>query len=356
MEQLIKDCSVAAGTLTGEDGTWALAGRTAQLSRAQLRSPEAPAPVLELGPDESLIPEALSFTQLKTLLGCSLAWVLQYKSKLRIPDAAQVPSDNQMLGSFAHKVVEVLHGQLYADNRAVPSQDEVRKTIDQLLPHFASELLLPGEKARRHAVQGTLEAAVAIFFEQVQRGGIALQSMEEEFCKELLLTVGGSEHLVPVSGRADAVGIDDAGRTVVVDLKWSNSDKYRRTEVQDGEALQLALYQWALHDGELPPDSPTAYYLLKQRSFASAHEHFGVRLPRAQEPAELWGKAVRAAEFTLDEVVAGRLTAAKPAEDALPEEAPDAPARAAEAGRLYVKPDCHYCNFGTLCGLKGDFT
>ncbi|MCZ2404988.1 PD-(D/E)XK nuclease family protein [Paenarthrobacter sp. Z7-10] len=356
MEQRILDRSVPAESLTGEDGTWKLTGRTVRLTPAQLRRPEAPAPVQEVGANQTLIPQTLSFSQLNTLLGCSLSWVLQYKSKLRIPDAAQIPSENRMLGSFAHKVVEVLHGQLYAENRAVPSAEEVRNAIEQLLPHFASELLLPGEKARRHAVQSTLETAVATFFEQLQRGGVALQGMEEEFRKELRLTAGGTEHLIPVSGRADAVGIDDAGRRTVVDLKWSNSDKYRRAEIQDGEALQLALYQWALGDGDSPSDDPTAYYLFKQRSFASAHGHFGAKLPRTQEPSELWRKTVRSAEFTLDEVLAGRVTAAKPAEDALPADGLDAPAQAAEAGRLYVKPNCRYCNFGTLCGLKGDFS
>jgi RecB family exonuclease len=302
------------------------------------------------------VPDHLSFSQLNALLGCSLAWVLKYKSGLRVPDAAQIPSENQMLGSFAHKVVEVLHGQLYQENRGVPTLAEVRDVVERLLPHFASELLLPGEKARRHAVQGTLEATVQTFFEQLQRGGVALQSMEEEFHKELHLTAGGRELVVPVSGRADAVGIDHEGRKVVVDLKWSNSDKYRRAEVQNGEALQLALYQWALQDGSVPPDHPTAYYMLKQSSFASAHEHFGPRLHRAQEPAELWQKAVRSAEFTLDEVLAGRIAAAKPVEDAIAEGEPDAPTRATEAGCLYVKPNCHYCDFGTLCGLKGDFS
>lgn len=356
IQERIEELTVAAEKLAGPEGAWSLAGRTVQLTPAPLRRAEAPAPVLEIGPTPGLVPETLSFSQLNTLLGCSLAWTLKYKSKLRIPDAAQIPSENQMLGSFAHKVVEELHGQLYAENRAVPTAEEVRATIERLLPHFASELLLPGEKARRHAVKGTLEAAVTTFFEQLQRGGVALQSMEAEFGKELTFTADGTRHTVPVRGRADAVGIDEAGRSVVVDLKWSNSDKYRRAEVQDGEALQLALYQWALNDGDAPPDDPTAYYLLKQRSFVSAHDHFGTRLPRAQEPAELWTKAVRAAEFSVGEVLSGRITAAKPAEDALHEDEPDAPARAAAQGRLYVKPNCRYCNFGTLCGLKGDFS
>lgn len=356
LSKRIEKLTATPEQLISSFGRWQLAGRSAELSPAQRHRPEAPAPILEVKPNPTLAPDHLSFSQLNTLLGCSLAWALKYKSKLRVPDAAQIPSDNQMLGLFAHKVVEVLQAQLYAENRATPSLEEVRVVVERLLPHFASELLLPGEKARRHAVQGTLEAAVSTFFEQLESGGVVLQGMEEEFEKELRLKAGGQEHIVSVGGRADAVGIDDEGRKVVVDLKWSNWDKYRRAEVQNGEALQLALYQWAFHDDELPPDSPTAYYLIKQRSFASAHDHFGTPLRRAQDPAQLWQKAIRSAEFTLDQVLAGHITAAKPAEDAIPEGEPDAPTKVAEAGRLYVKPNCHYCDFATLCGLKGDFS
>ncbi|PJI51623.1 hypothetical protein CTI14_56545, partial [Methylobacterium radiotolerans] len=73
--------------------------------------------------------------------------------------------------------------------------------VERLMPHLASELLLPGESARRHAVQRTLEAAVHTFFKQLQRGGVALQEMEQEIDKELRLTVDGREHRIPIAPR-----------------------------------------------------------------------------------------------------------------------------------------------------------
>ncbi|MDT0169775.1 PD-(D/E)XK nuclease family protein [Pseudarthrobacter sp. BRE9] len=159
-----------------------------------------------------------------------------------------------------------------------------------------------------------------------------------------------------MKGSADAMGIDTEGRTVVVDLKWTNNAKYRREEIQQGTALQLALYQWALHPGDAPPDDPTAFYLLKQGAFASSHPHFGTPLPRAVEPAQLWTQAVAAAEFTIEEVLAGRITATQPADDARAESAPDRAQMDADAGRHHVKPPCRFCDFGVLCGLKGDFS
>ncbi|WP_104138795.1 PD-(D/E)XK nuclease family protein [Arthrobacter sp. ZGTC131] len=344
------------GALTDATGLWSLAGRQMQLAPVAQHRPVAPLAVHDVGPNPAFVTDSLSSTQLSTLLGCSLAWVLKHKSRLRVPAAASVPTDNQMLGIFAHKVAEVLQVQLRAEHRAVPEQDEVRTAVDRLLPQLASELLLPGQKSRLAGVRATVETTVMTFFEQLQRGGVVLQEMEKGFEKELHFTAGGNNYTVPVTGRADAVGIDAAGRTVVVDLKWTNGEKYRREEIQRGEALQLALYQWAFSPDELPPDSPTAYFMLKQGRFASAHPEFGSPIQPSQDPSQLWQQTMRAIEFTVEEVLAGRVTATAPAANALADDEPDAAANAEDSGRLHVKPNCRYCDFGSLCGLKGDYS
>lgn len=348
--------TVVPEQLTDGSGRWSLAGRRAQLVPVPQHRPLATHPVHEVAPNPTLIPKRISYTQLSTLLGCSFAWALKHKAHLKVPDAASVPAGNQLLGIFAHKVVEVLHGELRLQHRAVPEAAEVSAVVGRLLPQLASELLLPGQLHRLAGVRATIEATVMKFFQQLQRGGVVLQEMEKEFGKDLTLTVAGSELTVSVEGRADAVGIDAHGRTAVIDLKWSNTEKYLRGDVQRGEALQLALYQWAFNDGGVPPDFPAAYFLLKQGTFASAHPEFGAALQPDQDTPELWRRAVRAVEFTVEEVLAGRFTAAQPAEDALADGEPGAAALAAENERLHRKPNCRYCHFGTLCGLKGDYS
>lgn len=342
--------------LTDHTGRWSMAGRYAQLVPFPEHQPAAPRPIHEVGPNLALAPDKLSYTQMSILLGCSLAWVLKHKSHIRVPDAASVPTANQMLGIFAHKVVEVLQGRLRQTHRAVPDPAEVKAVVDHLLPQLASELLLPGQLHRLAGVRATIETTVLTFFQQLQRGGVVLQEMEKEFSKDLTISVGEADLTVTVKGRADAVGVDTQGRTAVVDLKWSNTEKYFREDVQRGETLQLALYQWALNDGEAPPDHPAAYFLLKQGTFASAHPEFGTALKASQDTPELWRRAVRAIEFTVEEVLAGRITAAQPAEDALAEGEQTSAALATENERLHREPNCRYCHFGTLCGLKGDYS
>ena len=66
----------------------------------------------------------------------------------------------------------------------------------------------------------------------------------------------------------------------MIDLKWTNRSKYRREEITKGDAMQLALYHWALDDGPDPmstvaEDAPMSYYMLKQGEFASTSKLFG---------------------------------------------------------------------------------
>lgn len=342
--------------LTTADGLWAFAGRSSQLVAAPQLSPTPPAAGYDVGANPTLRPDQLSFTQLSKLLGCSFAWALEKKLHLRSNDAAAIPEGNRMLGTFAHKIVEVLHHQLKAESKAVPEMEEIHRCIEAVIPQYASELLLSGQKRRRDALLGILATSVHTFFSQLSKGGISIESFEQEFDYELELSIDGETYPVPTNGRMDAAGFDTDGRKVAIDLKWSNNGKYLREEISNGTALQLAFYQWALHDGETVSDDPTAFFLLKQASFVSAHGHFGAPLPRAVHPRDLWVRAKKAIEFSVDEVVNGRITATQVADDYRAESEPSRETASRDRGLHYIKPPCRFCELGVLCGLKGDFS
>lgn len=342
--------------LVTADGLWHFARRSAQLVAAPQLSPTPPAAIYDVGANSSLRPDQLSFSQLTKLLGCSFAWVLEKKSNVHSTDAALIPADNTLLGIFSHRVVEVLHHQLRAENRAIPERDEIHRCIRTVLPQYAAELLLLGQQRRCEAIVGILVESVHTFFRQLSKGGVTLQEVDQAFEKDLELVGSHSEYRVSVRGRADAVGIDGDGRQVVIDLKWSNNAKYRREEVADGTALQLALYQWALNEGADTINDPSAYYMLKQGSYVSADSHFGSPLPRAVQPTALWDSAKKALEFSIDEVVNGRITATQVADDNRAEGEPSRESAWRDRGLHYIKPPCRFCELGVLCGLKGDFS
>ena len=353
----VKSCKVRADAISGV-GSWSLAGRSTRLVPAAALKTSVPASSFDLGPRPDLLPETLSFSQLERLLGCSLAWVLDRKIGLKVADADSVPEGNRMIGTFTHKVVEELQADLAAANQAVPTRDRIAAKIDQLLPRLASELLLPGQGSRLMHLRTVVEASVLTFFTTLSAAGIVIQQMEQGFTKDLALNAAGQEMRIPVKGAADVVGIDGEGRRVVIDLKWNNRSKYKLAEVRDGKALQLALYQWALNDdGAAAFDSPAAFYLLKQQTFASTDPAFGNALTSRQPPEVLWDQARKAAEFSIDEVLNGRVAAsARALEELLDTDESSAEALAEAEGRYYAKPPCTFCNFSALCGLKGDLS
>jgi ATP-dependent helicase/nuclease subunit B len=71
----------------------------------------------------------------------------------------------------------------------------------------------------------------------------------------------------------------------------------------------------------------------------------------------LWEKTVKAASFSVTEVVSGRIAAGPRRDAELAAAGEPSGEQLAEAeGRLYGKPPCNFCHFTTLCGLKGDFS
>ncbi|HEX9228861.1 MAG TPA: PD-(D/E)XK nuclease family protein [Arthrobacter sp.] len=340
------------------DGVWRLAGRTATLTPVQ-PSLSRPVPAAhELGPRPAFMPDKLSYSQLSTLIGCSMKWVLEKKGRLKVGDAQSVPTGNTMIGTLVHKVVEELFGELYSANRAVPEPAEVQAKLDQLVPHYASELLLPGRGSKLAGLRPVIENSVIKLFQTLQTQGVYIRATEHKFDKQASFNVNGAQIEVQVSGYIDVLAADQHAEPVVIDLKWTNRSKYRREEIAQGEAMQLALYHWALDDGPDPmstvaEDAAMSYYMLKQGEFASTSTLFGPALASPASSRGTWQRSVRAAEFSIAEVVGGRVLAAGRQELGSSDEQRET---ATADGRLYQKPPCNFCDFSALCGLKEDLS
>ncbi|UKA55482.1 PD-(D/E)XK nuclease family protein [Arthrobacter sp. FW305-BF8] len=354
--------AISASTTTPaelvHDGVWRIAGRTAALAPVQRSQPEPVPAAHELGPRPAFLPDKLSFTQLSTLIGCSMKWVLEKKGRLKMGDGQSVPTGNTMIGTLVHKLVEELFAELRAANRAVPEPAEVQVKLDQLVPHYASELLLPGRGGRLAGLRPVIQNSVITFFQTLQSQGVYIRATEHEFSKPAMFNVNGAQIEVRVSGYIDVLAADQEAEPVVIDLKWTNRPKYRREEITKGDAMQLALYHWALDEGPDPmstvaEDAAMSYYMLKQGEFASTSKLFGQALSSPASSRSTWQRSVRAAEFSISEVVGGRVMAAGRQELGSSDEQRKT---ATAADRLYQKPSCNFCDFSVLCGLKGDLS
>jgi hypothetical protein len=137
------------------------------------------------------------------------------------------------------------------------------------------------------------------------------------------------------------------GRSVVIDLKWSRSDRRRRAEVEEGRALQLAAYARLVGAGE-----DAGYFMLAQRRIhAPPGALFGGGGDRVPTLAATWAQASASAERRMAGLDGGRLhatgVAAEWKDGKPPRDVPDP-----DAVEMRLEPPCHFCAFGRICGKE----
>ncbi len=199
-----------------------------------------------------------SATSLESLFSCQLMWALRHVARLRSSRVRSIPDANQLLGNLAHAIAREIFkpGDPPApDDAARMTGDLLEGRIDQLAaplrhPEFAEELNF----ARRR-----LPAAMASLARCLTDNQLRIEATEQQVS-------GTFESLLALRGAVDLVARDCDGHAVIIDLKWTRSERTRIDELASGRAVQLATYG-ALLSG--PKPYRAGYFLLNQRQFAT---------------------------------------------------------------------------------------
>ena len=153
-----------------------------------------------------------------------------------------------------------------------------------------------------------------------------------------------------LAGIVDVELTDRDGRPAVVDLKWSNRDRYRREEIAEGRPVQLAAYARLVkgEDGAALP--PAGYFMIKQRRLLAVDS--------APFPVEsriegngldsVWDAIIEVRNRTLEEMGAGHVVAAGVEMG----DSGAGPTDRRGAGSIVVEPPCRFCDYGRLCGKQ----
>ncbi len=137
---------------------------------------------------------------------------------------------------------------------------------------------------------------------------------------------------------------DDEGNTYVIDLKWSGSTKYKKQEVKEGKALQLASYAWLLCKGK-EAWAPGAYFMLAQGELITDDPRFKPGLPESPFSAEkVWDQGAKTWSSLFNRISSGQVESSGLIDDKELEIARK------EADLMYSNPPCNFCDFGKLCG------
>lgn len=227
------------------------------------------------------------------------------------------PADEQVAhGEEDHGLGHVEASFVIADEAAVAGHP-----ADTALDHPA---------ARDHLEARIGVAAAYDLDHEIEEGGLV---------EQLAAVVGpvGEEVLDPRPALAD-------GRSVILDLKWNRSDKYRRKELRENRAMQLAAYTW-LEKQAGRQAVGAGYFMLRQQSliysepdpFPASHHVPGTDL------GQLWIETQAVYDRWMADIEAGTLVArgVETEDGAVPEDP-----------MPRIEPGCRFCDYRLLCGAE----
>ena len=361
------------------DGTWQLddvAFPTSIVSLEQFTAPSRVSRVLD-GDFRHLLPETLSFSQIDQLLSDPLGWTLERGLGLSRGFTFDIPTDNRMIGNLVHAVVEHLV-QTNDTDTSLTTPADIAKTFDRLVPRFASELLLPGQLARKNTIRSTATASLVHLFTTLRNRGITIVGAETDFDHDWVLTVAGEAMTVQLRGQRDLEGAFSDSRPAIIDLKWANYEKRYRTMIDDGEAVQLSVYSHTI-DSPTGANPITAYFMLKQGRFISTDSGLNENYNGGAadsfdddgnglggDPAGLWPMIQASIEHTLSAIATGRFDSVNADVHAEFGVNPhtkstqvDRALKTIKAGeleedRLFLVKNQSYSNFNLIYGIAGD--
>jgi len=229
-----------AQTLPGERGVWHVSG-TAIADKV-----ESPA-------------------SLERLLACPLSWLLRSRAFLRRGNLLTIASGEQLAGNLAHAVfAQVFSAPDFgtADDIALRAQE----VFDSLCPRYAAPLLLPGKSLQRSNLRKAVTEGAAHLASLIREAGFSTVRCENE----LTMLHDG----IALSGRYDIHLTHPEHADFVLDLKWSKFPHDRKQELEQGHALQLAIYS-SLCRSSSGRRTEAGYYVLAQKElFTSADKPF----------------------------------------------------------------------------------
>lgn len=332
---------------------WKFAGRTNSLQKVSkvITKPIAPSYTVP----SSLInnPSRLSYSQMNTLIGCPFKWVLEHHVQLRLPESHTIPTGNQMIGTLCHKIIE----ELYKSKKQIEADvavKEAEKLYDSFIPSMASELLLDGNAIERKRYKESIIYAVKQLVTTINKYKLCVEKNEA--------ILEGQIENIPFIGYADMLLIDEVGNKYILDLKWSSSSKYRKQEIEEGRALQLASYASMLKAIDSSKQVNTGYFMLAQAQLISNSPSLTDDVLKSDYTLEeVWEMGVACMKEVCTQLNEGLIEVrgiieklealdSDKKEDKIKEEFAK---KYRVKGMLYQSPPCNFCDFSMICGLNG---
>jgi hypothetical protein len=218
--------------------------------------------------------------------------------------------------------------------------------------------MLPGNSLERQRLKGSLIEGADTLAKLIDEAGFSKVVCEAEH-NDLIDGVS-------LVGRPDMILTHPDNTDFVVDLKWTRRAPYRKREISDGRAIQLALYATLLKK-QSGIATEGGYFMIAQKQLYSTSaqlfpEHMYVEGLSLQQT---FANVLQNYKSHLDIIDEGTIyaTGLKMVTDAEVEaddsgidifldDEPEQPYQSLPGITLALEPPCRICNFARLCGRK----
>jgi len=247
--------------------------------------PDKPLPLLkrylDIPSDMRSRRDRQSFTSLADLFDNPAVSVLKDAAGLRSATLLAVEDERRLLGTLAHRLVEVLFavpGVLTWDETQVRAWFD--EHADALIEAEGAPLLMLGFGVVLHRFKGAVREGMVALLAHLQSAGVVSVKSELPF--------EGTLFGVPVTGKVDLLAEFSGTRYAVLDLKWSGETRYRE-RLETGTHLQLAIYSSLIEQnlGHVPVE--LAFFIFDSRALLVTS---GKYFPNAQVCAAPSGATV----------------------------------------------------------------
>jgi hypothetical protein len=221
---------------------------------------------------------------------------MKYQAQLSADNAFNLPELTLLKGTIAHAVTEVILNRQATTGSNFQLNDEIIKfEFDKIINEQGLMFLLPEMRFEYEVFLLKYKVAIKKLLELM-----AQNSLEFKGCEIKKQTdIAG---LGNIDGYLDLILADKKGNEVVLDLKWSKNVKKYQTKLEEGKAIQLAIYAAMLENRPR-----TAYYLLESQSLCSLYDFLGDNVKKAEgiSEKEVIDKTINSVSYRWEELAKG---------------------------------------------------
>lgn len=285
-----------------------------------------------------------SFTSMDRLINNPFEWVLRYQAQINPPKILSVSGGNMLLGSIAHRLIELLH----LEKDALKWSPEVATTwvenrLQKLLDEEGAVLQLPGQRSTLEGFRQKLLPAVRELHQHLQSAKVILVEPEKK--------LSGSFFLGELNGSIDILATRSDGQATVLDLKWASGKTFKQ-KLQDNKQLQLAIYGESIRQKTGKWAVPTYFILAEGKLYAQDKVFFpGATVAQAGQEsgsAMLWKQAQETLHWRYNQIENGCI------ELVFETTNPDANSIAPEGALDVESPSKWAGDFDRLAGWRAD--